>query len=85
MSNRASIELELQIFDLNKKLIKRYQADCSNKKYVALYWGANYPTALRKANAAAFKCAMYKIKKQIEIDAPEIIKKLQEANELGKK
>ncbi len=79
MSNKANIELEVQIFDNNKKLIKRYQADCTNKKYVALYWGSNYPTAARKANAAAFKCAMNKIKKQIELDTPEIIKKLQEA------
>ena len=80
MSVRSTIELEVQIFDNNKKLIKRYQADCTNKTYVALYWGSNYPTAARRANAAAFKCAMLKIKRQIDLDAPEIIKKLHEAN-----
>lgn len=79
LSNRSTIELEVQIFDLNKNLIGRYTADCTNKKYVALYWGSAYPTAARRANAAAFMCAMYKIKKQIDLDAPKLIAKLKRA------
>jgi len=79
MSNRADLELEVQIFDINKKIIGRYTANCSDKKYVALYWGSNYPNAARRANAAAFMCAMKKIKKQINHDAPELIKKLNAA------
>ncbi len=76
LSNRSTIELEVQIFDLNKNLVKRYTADCTNRKYVALYWGSNYTIATRRANAAAFMCAMDKIKNQIDLDAPEIITKL---------
>ncbi|HHH52492.1 MAG TPA: hypothetical protein ENK91_02445 [Bacteroidetes bacterium] len=80
MSTKATIELEVQIFDNDKNLIGRYVADCENTKYIALYWGSSYPDAARKANAAAFKCAMVKIKRQIQQDAPKLIAQLSKAN-----
>lgn len=72
LRNRTTIELEVEIFNNDKKIIGRYRADCTNKKYVALYWGSIYPTAARRANATAFKCAMNKIKAQIDRDADRL-------------
>lgn len=79
LSNRTTIELEVQIFDKNKKILGRYTADCTSKKYVALYWGSEYTTAARRANAAAFMCAMKKIKKQIDHDSIRLKNKLLKA------
>ncbi len=82
---QTEIELQVEIFDLDKNRIARYSGYGKGKVASALYWGYRIPfeafrtgreSGVRKANNDAFKMAMIDIKEQIEEDHNLIIKKL---------
>ncbi len=73
LENReTSIDLEVEIYDLDGNLIGRYNSQCQETAWVALYYGYQKSKCARKSNIDAFKCAMYKIKKQIGKDAARL-------------
>ena len=74
----TTLDVEVEIYNLSEKLIRRYNAQCRHETWNALYYGygLNMVAAKRKAALEAFKCSMNKIKEQIESDAKDIIKEL---------
>mgnify|MGYP001170882769 FL=1 len=71
-----SMDVKVEIYDLDRNLVGRYSAQCRKKTLVAFYYGYYFKTADRKNNIQAFKCAMNDIKEQINTDAERLIKAL---------
>lgn len=71
-SQRAIMDIEVEIYDLSGKLIGRYSAHGDDKERVALYYGYNTEDAARKANIMAFQQAMQHIKIQINNEADRL-------------
>ena len=74
----TTLDVEVEIYNLSEKLIRRYNSQCQHDTWSAFYYGygLNFNAAKRKAGLEAFKCAMNDIKKQIESDASDIIQEL---------
>ena len=82
----TSVDIELDIQDMNQKLIARYSGIGEDREYGAMYWGYAFDPGLfqrdldtdisRTANAQAFLQGMDSIKKQIERDAEFLRNKL---------
>ena len=70
-----SLEVNIEILDKNKELIKKYSENVVDKEWLAMYWGYG-GSIYRKVAADNIKTALEKIRKRIEIDANEINKKL---------
>lgn len=66
------VELEVQILNRHKDIIKQYTATGSGSAVSAVWWGYNTKDTRRKASAESIKQAMESIRRQINNDAPEI-------------
>lgn len=67
---KSGMEVEVQIFDSNKKLLGSYTSPYYQYKVpVALYHGYNVRNGKRKTAIMAFKSAMSDIKRQIQEDS----------------
>ena len=71
-----SLEVEVQIMNNKKEVIKIYREDIYNSSYVAMWWGYNGNNAYRKVAADNIKQALEKIRIRIGNDATEIKNKL---------
>lgn len=71
------LEVEVDILDNNKNLVKRYVETVNNSDYVAMWWGYDESTIYRKIAADNIKEALSKIRIKIGQDALEIRSKLQ--------
>ena len=71
-----TLEVQVEIWNKNKDLIKKYTENVEDDEYLAMYWGYGEDTINRKLAADNIKNALEKIRKRIEIDANEINKKL---------
>ena len=74
--SKTSLEIEVEIHNLNKKLIGRYTSRSSQKEIIALYYGYNWGSGNRITAINAFKKCMADIKHQIDLDYPRLIKEL---------
>ncbi len=80
---KTALDVEVEIYDKNQNLIGRYNAQCSDKTWIAMYWGYSgigpvkpaIPAA-RISSINAFKCAMIEIKNQILKDSVRLNKEL---------
>lgn len=71
-----SLEVEVEILNNKKELIKRYVENVNDYGYVAMYWGYSGQTIRRKVAADNIKQALDKIKNRINDDAVVIKKSL---------
>lgn len=71
-----SLEIEVEIWNNKKELVKRYVENVLDYNYVAMYWGYRQPVILRKVAADNIKQGLEKIRYQINNDAAEIKQKL---------
>jgi hypothetical protein len=83
-TQRAELELQMEILDANGKMLIRYTAPGTGKAPVAAYHGYDNTTATRKANLVALQDAMSKIKKKLESDVPVLSSQLEVAGTLHK-
>lgn len=67
-----SLEVEVEIWNKNKELIRRYVENVRDTEYVAMYWGYHNATIGRKLAANNIKQAMKNIRQRINRDAPYI-------------
>lgn len=81
----ASVEITVDVFDRNNKIIKHYEAKADESAYSALYWGysmygANAVgddyTVTKVAYLRAVSSALNNITRSIMIDIPIIKKSL---------
>ncbi len=72
---KMTLDVDVEIYNSSQKLIGRYNATASAKKYMALYWGYGKDCA-RVANIMAFRDAMNIIKEQIRNDHNSLMEKL---------
>jgi hypothetical protein len=81
---QTELEVEVEIFDNNKKSIARYSGYGKAKVPVAMYYGYYAPImnetgnegGIRKANIVALKLALSEIKQKIQTDNKMLIEKL---------
>lgn len=73
---KQSLEVEVEIRNNNKELVKRYVENVIDTQYVAMYWGYSKDNVWRKVAADNIKQALQKIRDRINSDAAEIKKKL---------
>ena len=73
----SSLEVEVEILNNKKELIKHYKVNVDNSEAVAMYYGYHQKHVYRKLAADNIKQAMEQIRLQINNDAEEILKKLQ--------
>ena len=66
------LEVEVQIQNNHRDIIKRYKAQSQDTEYVASWWAYTHNSAIRKAAAENLKKALQDIRYQINSDAPEI-------------
>lgn len=71
-----SLEVEVEIWNKKKELIKRYLVNVKDTEYQAMYWGYHNLMIGRKLAADNIKQALEKIRKQINEDAIQIKKEL---------
>lgn len=71
-----SLEVEVEIWNNKKEIIKRYTANALDSEFLAVYYGYNELTIHRKLAAENIKQALEQIRRQINDDAEEINKKL---------
>ena len=83
-TQRAELELQMEVMDANGKLLSRYTAPGAGKAMVAAYHGYDSSTATRKANLLALQSAMLSIKKKLEADVPSLASQLETAGTLRK-
>lgn len=74
-SYKITLDVDIEIYNNDEKLIARYNGTAKNKTYMAAYWGYG-KDAVRVANIMAFRDAMNQIKSQIENDFDNITLKL---------
>lgn len=81
--NKTSLDLEVEIYDLNENLVGKYNAQCYDKTWIAMYYGysgfgqdKSATPAARISSINAFKCAMNDIKSQIDKDFVRLNKEL---------
>ncbi len=67
-----SLEVEVEIWNKNKELIRRYVENVRDTEYVAMYWGYHNATIGRKLAADNIKQAMKNIRQKINRDVPYI-------------
>lgn len=72
---KITLDVDIEIYNKDQRLIGRYNANASNKKYMAAYWGYGKDVE-RVANIMAFRKVMNKIKIEIERDYDNLISKL---------
>lgn len=70
-----SLEIEVEIWNKKKELIKRYVENSTDECYIAMYWGYS-ASAHRKVAADNIRHALEKIRLRINSDAKEIKTKL---------
>lgn len=68
----SEVELQMEITDNSGKVLSRYRAPGTGKAKVAMYYGYNGISALRKANLVALQDAMQGIKSQLAADLPNL-------------
>ena len=66
------VELEVQIMNKKRDIIKQYTATCTGSAVSAVWWGYSTKDTRRKASTESIKQAMESIRRQINNDAPEI-------------
>ncbi len=71
-----SLEVEVEIWNKQKEMVSRYVENVQDSEYCAMYWGYGGPNLGRKLAADNIKQALKKIRYRINIDAPQIKKKL---------
>ena len=71
-----SLEVEVEIWNNKKELVKRYTENVYNYDYVAMYWGYSDLSIRRKVAADNIKQALENIRLKINNDAPQIKKQL---------
>jgi hypothetical protein len=74
---KASIDIDVEIYNLNNTLIGRYNGVGSDIKFSALYYGYDSQSALRLSRVRAFKKAMSEVKSKIAADYLRLIKELE--------
>lgn len=67
-----SLEVEVEIWNNNREVIKRYVENVVDSEYVAMYWGYDINNVYRKVAADNIKQALEKIRIKIGNDATEI-------------
>lgn len=67
-----SLEVEVEIWNKKKELIKRYVVNVTDTEYQAMYWGYHEQMIWRKLAADNIKQALEKIRVQINKDVPQI-------------
>lgn len=67
-----SLEVEVEIWNNKREVVKRYVENVVDSEYVAMYWGYNINNAFRKVAADNIKQALEKIRNKIGNDATEI-------------
>lgn len=70
-----TLEVEVEILNKNKELIKRYVESSTDECYIAMYWGYS-ASAHRKVAADNIRHTLEKIRLRINSDAKEIKNKL---------
>ncbi len=73
---KQSLEVEVEIWNKKKEIVRRYTANALNVEYIAMYWGYDEAEVYRKVAADNIKQALEQIRKQINNDAEEIKLKL---------
>lgn len=73
---KQSLEVEVEVWNSKKEIIKRYTVNAFDNEYSAMYWGYTIPNLSRKLAADNIKQALEQIRLQINNDADEIKKKL---------
>ena len=71
-----SLEVQVDVLNKNKELIKRYNENIANSNYVAMWWGYDEGVVYRKVAADNIRQALEKIRISIANDANELNKKL---------
>ncbi len=71
-----SLEVEIEIWNKKKELIKRYVVNVTDTEYQAMYWGYHNLMIGRKLAADNIKQALEKIRFQINEDAQQIKREL---------
>ena len=71
-----TLEMEVEILNKNKEIVKRYTEVVLNSNYVAMYWGYSENDVLRKVAADNIKQGLEKIRFKIEEDFDIIEKSL---------
>ena len=71
-----SLEIEVQIMNNKREVIRRYVENVQNENFVAMYWGYNEITINRKVAADNIKQALENIRRRINTEAEEIKKSL---------
>lgn len=79
------LELEVEIYDAQERLVTYYAADGFGKVPIALWRGYSTADACRLSNMKAFKQAMHKIKQHIANDYEAIQQQLYIAGPLAKR
>ena len=71
-----SLEVEVEIWNKQKEMVSRYVENVQDSGYCAMYWGYNASNLTRKVSADNIKQALQKIRYRINLDAPQIKRKL---------
>lgn len=71
-----SLEVQVEIWNNKKELIKKYTENVENSDFIAMYWGYNEIDIWRKVAADNIKQALKKIRYQIAQDATTLRSKL---------
>lgn len=75
--NKTELEVEVEIYDVSNNLVAKYNSSCSDRQWVAMYYGYAPLDAGRVAGINAFKCALNKIKQEIDKDSVRVAGELQ--------
>lgn len=64
----TSIDIDVELFDINNELVAAYHSIGKSRVYSAMYYGFEVDSAVRLSKIRAFKKAMNKVKAQIDQD-----------------
>lgn len=73
---KTSIDVDIEIYDKNERLIGRYNASGFDKSQSAFYYGYKLSDMGRISGINAFKMALNTIKQKIETDKERLVKEL---------
>jgi hypothetical protein len=71
-SYKTYLDVEVEIYNMRDELIGRYSEICSEKAWMACYWGYSDKNASIKSAVDAFSCALSSINDQIVDDADRL-------------
>jgi hypothetical protein len=72
----STVDVDVEIYTNNDRLIARYNASGINKSYSALYYGYKYSSLGRISGIKAFRMAMNDVKLKIESDKERLLREL---------